>query len=60
MNILCYCWRKRGESRSAIIEILTTAVCSGNDFNSQAHVNCMTILFDEVTECEFDINDEMK
>jgi hypothetical protein len=46
------------ESRSAMLEILTTAVWNGHDFNS--HVNYMTTLFDEVTEGGFDINDEMK
>jgi hypothetical protein len=46
------------ESRSAMLEILTTAVWNGIDFN--AHVNYMTTLFDEVTEGGFDVNDEMK
>ena len=46
------------ESRSAMLEILTTAVWNGTDFNS--HVNYMTTLYDEVTEGGFDINDEMK
>jgi hypothetical protein len=46
------------ESRSAMLEILTTAIWNGTDFNS--HVSYMTTLFDEVTEGGFVINDEMK